>query len=148
MKLRNALIEDLEQIISLHQKEMHYQWEREHFIKEFESEFSTFMVLTIEDKIIGYFVVRIMYEQMDLMIIHIDNQYQKHGYGQFILEYIYYLAIKNNCENIILEVYIKNYPAINFYEKNGFNQIDQRNDYYEKGNHALIYTKQVNYNER
>ena len=41
------------------------------------------------------------------------------------------IAKRYNSKKIMIEVRSKNSPAINFYKKNGFNQISERKEYYK-----------------
>jgi len=143
LKLVKASKNDIEEILSLHEKLFNYEYTYENYANEIELGFAGFMVLKNDDKIVGYFIVHSIFEQMEIVIIAIDEEYQQKGYGKFLLEYIEYLSHKNGCNEIILEVSHLNNKAISFYEKNKFNEIAKRKDYYCKDNHALILKKKV-----
>ena len=141
MKLLKAQENDLKQILELHTKLFDYNYTYDNYLFEIDNAISHFMVLKNNEQIIGYFVIHIIYEQLEIVIIAISEEYQNQGYGQFLLDYIDYLKIKNCCHEILIEVLETNYKAISFYEKNNFFLLDRRNDYYGKGKNALIYRK-------
>ncbi|MDL2211496.1 GNAT family N-acetyltransferase [Erysipelotrichaceae bacterium OttesenSCG-928-M19] len=141
MKLRNATKDDLLAILKLHDVLFDYKYTYDNYLIELDNEISDFMVLENNGIIIGYFITHTAFEQLEIVIIAIANEYQRLGYGKFFLQYIDYLKNKRAATEILIEVSIFNEVAINFYQKNGFKYLTQRDDYYNKGNHALVYRK-------
>ncbi|MDF9867187.1 ribosomal protein S18 acetylase RimI-like enzyme [Bacilli bacterium PM5-3] len=141
MKLQKATENDINNILELHNNLFDYKYSYDNYHYELDLDISDFMVLKNDDEIIGFFIVHSIFEQLEIVMIAISNNYQYQGYGQFLMNYIEYLMIKNGCQEIILEVSCFNEKAINFYKKNRFELISQRNDYYSKNNHALIFRK-------
>lgn len=141
MKLVKAKIEDLEKIVKLHNKLFDLKYSFDNYAYEIELDISTFMVLKKDNEIIGYFVVHNIFEQLEIIIIAIDIDYQNQGLGSFLIDVIEYYKIKLNCDEIILEVKNNNESAIAFYKKHDFEHISTRKDYYGKNKDAYILRK-------
>lgn len=92
--------------------------------------FSKCLVITDDNKIVGFIVYSIIYERAEIVDIVIDSNYRKKSYGYKLLECAINDIIKNNCENISLEVNSINIPAINLYKKFNFNTVSVRKKYY------------------
>lgn len=93
-------------------------------------DFSKCLVIIDDNKIVGFIVYSIIYERSEIVDIVIDSDYRKKSYGYKLLECAINDIIKNNCENISLEVNSINIPAINLYKKFNFNTVSVRKKYY------------------
>jgi ribosomal-protein-alanine N-acetyltransferase len=73
----------------------------------------------------------------------IDSKYQHQGFGQALFSKMEEEAKLNNCNNIMLEVKETNLNAIKFYQKQGYEQISIRKNYYQDHTNALIMKKVI-----
>lgn len=85
---------------------------------------SLFWVIVFKDKIIGFFNF-IKREQsientLELQRLYIDAKYRNLNIGSQVMSKIKEIAKDMNYSGLTLKVYCNN-PAINFYNKNGFN---------------------------
>ena len=143
MKLVKACQSDVAGILKLHNELFDYEYTYDNYANELALDLADFMVLKNENSIVGYFIIHRIFEQLEIVMIGVALTYQNKGYGQFLFDYIIFLAKKYECSEIIIEVALTNQKALTFYEKNDFSMISQRNDYYGKNKHALIYRKLV-----
>jgi len=95
-----------------------------------ENPYANIKVLELNDEIIGYYDVWIIFERCEIARIAVKKEYQHQGYGQLLMNDLEKLSIENGCENIQLEVRVNNTKAINLYEKNGFITLYTREKYY------------------
>ena len=79
-------------------------------------------------KIIGFISFFHVKDEIEIIKICIIKPFQRKNYGSLLLNEIKKLKIKK----IFLEVSVENISAINFYVKNGFEQIGIRKGYYVK----------------
>jgi len=105
-------------------------WTRKNFIDSFEAK-NLFRVLRNENDIIGYYIALFASDECQLLNITVKSGLQKKGFGQLLLKSLFADCRKAHISNIFLEVRKSNSLAIRLYEKNGFNEIGIRNNYYK-----------------
>jgi ribosomal-protein-alanine N-acetyltransferase len=87
-----------------------------------------------EKKIIGFVSFFHVEDEIEIIKISILKSYQRKNYGSILINEIKKLKIKK----IFLEVSVENINAINFYLKNGFQQIGIRKGYYTNNKNLRI----------
>ena len=105
-------------------------WTKKNFIDSYEAK-NLFKVLRNENDIIGYYVALFATDECQLLNITVKSELQKKGFGQLMLKNLFIDCRKADISNIFLEVRKSNLLAIRLYEKNGFNEIGIRNNYYK-----------------
>lgn len=144
MTIRKAIHEDLDSILELDHKVLKTNWHGRLYLQEMEMPESYFTVLYLDEQFIGYLLLRVIIDEAEIMQFAVDPEYQKQGFGQNLydgaLQYITHAQV----DNIYLEVETLNQKAISFYEKNGFEKIHIRKDYYGPEKHANVMRKKMN----
>ncbi|MDR3163833.1 MAG: GNAT family N-acetyltransferase [Mycoplasmataceae bacterium] len=87
------------------------------------------------EKIIGYCIVTVTSETLDINKIYIAQQYRKNGYGK---ELLLYFRKKYSDKSIFVEVASNNLTAITFYKNLNFKPISERKNYYAQNVDAII----------
>ena len=129
-KIQLFVKEDLADVVRIENKCHFTPWTKKIFIDSYNAK-NLFKVLKSENDIIGYYVVLFSADECELLNITIKPGQQKKGFGHQILQDIFSECRKVNIINIFLEVRKSNLSAIRLYEKNGFNEIGIRNNYYQ-----------------
>jgi len=91
-------------------------------------------------EILGYAVFYDTFDSTDLFEIAVLKKKQGKGYGNALLKYTADIFCKNG-RKIFLEVNENNEKAIKLYEKNGFEEISVRKNYYGNNQNAVIMMK-------
>jgi ribosomal-protein-alanine N-acetyltransferase len=86
-----------------------------------------FKVFFIEKKLVGYYVALLAADECQLLNIAIQNN----GYGHYLITHLKKRCADADIVSIFLEVRSSNKKAIRLYEKNGFNELGIRNNYYK-----------------
>lgn len=92
------------------------------------------------DIIVGFLTATYLYETCDILSLVVDPKYRGRKIASNLLDYL----ISDSDENlklITLEVATKNIPAINLYEKFGFEKIHTRKNYYKDDDAYLMSRK-------
>ncbi len=97
----------------------------------------------VDNKLAGFIHINKLYENLDIVNIVVDNDYRKQGIATKLIDYV--ISLFNDIESIMLEVNENNIAAISLYEKNKFEIINKRNNYY--GSDAALIMKRVVENE-
>lgn len=122
--------EDLDEIVNIENKSHLTPWTKKNFTDADDAN-NLFKVLKSESNIIGYYIALFVAEECQLLNITVRLELKKKGFGQLMLKNLVEECRKKNIINIFLEVRLSNSSAIRLYEKNGFNEIGVRNNYYK-----------------
>ena len=128
-KIHCLKIDDLDAIVKIENNCHLSPWSRKNFIDSHDAK-NLFKVLKIEDDIIGYYISLFAMDESQLLNITVKSESQQKGFGQLMLKNLFSDCRKAKITNIFLEVRKSNLSAIKLYEKNGFNEIGIRNNYY------------------
>lgn len=90
-----------------------------------------FKVFFIEKKLVGYYVALLAADECQLLNIAIHSNFQNNGYGHYLITHLKKRCADADIVSIFLEVRSSNKKAIRLYEKNGFNELGIRNNYYK-----------------
>ena len=71
-------------------------------------------------------------DSADILNIGIDSEFQRQGHGTALLKHLIEELRKWDIGEILLEVRAGNKPAIQFYKRQGFEEISVRKSYYTK----------------
>ena len=78
------------------------------------------------------------------MNIVVRKAFRHQGIGQTLLDELISLTKQAGLDKMHLEVNCNNLPAINLYEKNGFQKVGVRPKYYNKTDDAILMDKNLN----
>lgn len=106
--------------------------------EEVENENSSYIIGKINNEIIGFAGLKIIFDQADIMNIVIKKTYRNQGIGTLLLENLILLAKDLNISTLFLEVNEQNKPAIHLYEKLGFKKLGVRKKYYNNNNGIIM----------
>ena len=90
-----------------------------------------FKVFFIEKKLVGYYVALLAADECQLLNLAIHSDFQNNGYGHYLITHLKKICVNANVASIFLEVRSSNKKAIRLYEKNEFNELGIRNNYYK-----------------
>ncbi len=96
-------------------------------LEDLNKEYANLYVYEEEGCILGFLQYEYHFEITDILNIAVLEERQRKGIGHQLLNY---LIENTTSERILLEVREKNKCAIQFYQKNGFKEIDRRKKYY------------------
>lgn len=81
---------------------------------------------------VGFYIVSKILDEVEIYTIAVDELYRGQNIGSFMLDHMINLSINLKVSKIWLEVSTKNIPAINLYQKFGFEKIRFRENYYAR----------------
>lgn len=98
-------------------------------------------------RIEAYGLISIAANEAHILNLCVSLKYQGQGYGKRMLEKLMQTAEQLGANSIFLEVRESNHKAIQLYDRQGFNRIGVRKNYYPSGQDredALVYAKALN----
>lgn len=119
-------------------------WPMNQFLYELkENPFASILVYELDQEVVGYLDLWVMYEQAQIATIGTAKSNQRQGIAQKLMDRAVTLAQEKGCENLTLEVRKDNAKAVALYEKNGFIKAAERKHYYEDGMDAWLLIKPI-----
>lgn len=103
-------------------------------------------VMELAGAVAGYGVMSLVVGEAHLLNICIAPEWQRRGYGRFLLGHFTALAEERGASQMFLEVRLSNAPALALYRSEGFNEVGMRKNYYpdEQGREdALILARDL-----
>ncbi len=101
---------------------------------------SKVIVYEDNDKIVGFISATYLYETCDILSLVVDPEYRRKMIATNLIGYLI-SDLGESIKLITLEVSTKNKPAINLYEKFGFEVIHRRDKYYRDADAYLMARK-------
>ena len=96
------------------------------------------LVVYKSDKIVGYCLYQVMFEQSEILRIGTHPDYQRQGIASQLFAKLNKQLEMLKVERLLLEVRADNAPAIALYERQEFVIIHQRKGYYSQPNQLAI----------
>lgn len=142
--IREAVPEDLSSVVSLEQECFISPWANDLlFVELFVSQFNHYYVLELDNKIIGFAGISVIFDECDIRKICIANEYRRNGYGFVFLEFLQKKAREFGASSLTLEVRSKNMPARGLYEKVGFVSEGIRKKYYGNDDAVIMWKRNL-----
>ncbi len=144
MEFRFAEVKDIDSLFELEKKTFISPWTYSQFEYEIkDNSFSKLLLIINEDELIGYIDYWIIFDQATINKICIKDEYRRRGLAQKLLDICFKEVKENECMVITLEVRTSNEKAIKLYQKNGFDIVLTKPQYYSDGEDAYYMVKGV-----
>ncbi len=131
--LRKMELADLDRVLSIEQRVHQHPWTRGNFIDALNSG-NLCQVYEAQQKLVGYAVLMTVVDEMHLLNISIDSEFQRQGQGAALLDEMLNVARSLPMQRVLLEVRRSNVPALGLYRKAGFSELAVRRGYYAAAN--------------
>jgi [ribosomal protein S18]-alanine N-acetyltransferase len=132
LTLRHMKHEDLDVIVELEKVLFSQPWNLASFEYELEQPYSESYVVVCGDRIVAYFMMWSLLDEMHVLNIAVIPEYRRKGIARWLLEMFIEKSQQNHIRIIHLEVRESNVGAIRLYEKIGFKNVGRRRNYYSE----------------
>lgn len=96
------------------------------------------LVVYQSDKVVGYCLYQVVFEQAEILRIGTHPDYQRQGIASNLFSKLNEKLQELEVESLLLEVRADNLPAIALYERQGFETIHQRKGYYKTAHQPAV----------
>ncbi|WP_201575591.1 ribosomal protein S18-alanine N-acetyltransferase [Psychrobacter immobilis] len=96
------------------------------------------LVVYQSDKVVGYCLYQVVFEQAEILRIGTHPAYQRQGIASQFFAKLNAELMSNQVESLLLEVRADNVAAITLYEQQGLAVIHRRKGYYQIPHHPAI----------
>ena len=118
--------------LSIEEQNSDYPWSHGQLITSIENSNNLCYCLSLKGKTVGYLIAMLTLDSADILNIGIDPDFKRQGHGTALLNHLIEELRKRDIGEILLEVRAGNKPAIQFYKRQGFEEISVRKNYYTK----------------
>ncbi len=144
MKVRKLLLEDIEQVVLINKFHRHeFKFSDKNELEKYLIikskglyKYRDLYVITEHKEVIGYFDLEWKFDKkfdkmvsVEIKLLTIKEEFRKKGIGTRAIKYILNESIKNNCKFISLQ---SRRDSEQFYFKNGFKRISEKNMWMRK----------------
>ena len=144
MEFRLAEVKDIDNLYQLENSTFVSPWTYSQFEYEIkENSFAKLLIIEENEELIGYIDYWIIFDQATINKICIKEKYRRQGLAQKLLDMCFEDIKENECMVITLEVRKSNEKAIKLYQKNGFDIVLTKPQYYSDGEDAYYMVKGV-----
>ena len=119
-------------VLFIEEQNSDYPWSQLQFTTSIENSKNLCFYFSYDDKTIGYLIAMVSIDTADILNIGIDPDFQRKGYATGLLNHLIEELKKRNISEILLEVRSGNKSAIQFYKRQGLEEISIRKNYYTK----------------
>ena len=119
----------LDAVVAIEQRAYEHPWTRGNFADSLRSGYQA-QLLCAGDVVLGYFVAMRGVDEVHLLNITVDPQFQGHGWGRVMLDGLALWSRSVGAEWLWLEVRTSNLRAQRIYGRYGFRRVGERKHYY------------------
>jgi ribosomal-protein-alanine N-acetyltransferase len=124
---------DAEAVAALHAKSFYRGWPRQDIEAYLiDPDTPTLVVCDARRKVLGFAMLRLLGDDVELMTIAVDRKVQGKGVGEALLRACFEDLLMTPAKRMVLEVAADNPPALKLYRKLGFTQLSERKGYYAR----------------
>lgn len=143
--LQHVWLEDVADMVGVHQKCFQVAWTVESLYQLIETQKPLGLKVILGEKLVGFILVSAVVTEAEILTLGVDPDYQRQKLGQLLLNEMMALLQTKQVAKLFLEVAETNIAGIHFYQKNGFEKVGVRKNYYHFPNRtqadALIMQK-------
>ena len=138
--------DDIEEVSKIEADSFSEPWSPNGFATSIEREDTMFLVAEFQGRVVGYIGSYICMEDVDITNVAVDKSYRQNGIANMLLERFCIICKEKRIERIGLEVRKSNLAAIHLYEKQGFENVGIRKNFYRKPTeNAIVMNKYYEY---
>ncbi len=144
-KLKRASIDNLAEILALEGQndEWDLSWNEIGIRQSFDNPSYACFLYEIGDQSKGLVSVMMLGDEAEILRVVVENSVRLQGVASKMLNELFVTLNKQGVKKVFLEVNNQNYPALSLYKKLGFKEISRREEYYGKGEDAILMQKNI-----
>lgn len=142
--IRPMTSEDTKAVSDLEKECFSHPWSQNAIEAELSNSNAHFFVAVKETDVCGYIGCHIILDECYIANVAVSEKFRRQGIGRLLTDKILTYAKDKNCAFVSLEVRKSNISAISLYEKQGFEFVGERKNFYsDPTENAYIMTKEI-----
>ena len=115
-----------------------WRWNPTKVIRAISNPRAVVLVAKTPTQFAGFGIMQYYEKRANLNLLAVDRKFRGNGIGSALVSQLQNIALKNDIDNIYVQVREKNKRGIRFYEKLGYEMIDMTKRYYSGKENAVI----------
>lgn len=137
--IREMKTNDIKDVLKIESESFSTPWSENAFLIELnENKLARYIVAEIDKEVVGYAGIWFILNEGHITNIAVLKEYRGKGLGNKLIEGLIWISIKNNIDNMTLEVRKTNIVAQSLYKKYGFIDSGTRPGYYQDNKEDAI----------
>jgi ribosomal-protein-alanine N-acetyltransferase len=133
LHIEPAQPQDADVVATLHARSFYRGWPRQDIEAYLiDPDTPTLVACDARRKVVGFAMLRILGDDVELMTIAVDKRFQGKGVGEALLRACFEDLMMTPARRMVLEVAADNPAAIRLYQKLGFQKLSERKGYYAR----------------
>lgn len=128
--VRAMQAKDTEAVAKLEEMIFSQPWSRQGFLDALNLGNTIFLVAEERERILGYIGMYFSIDEGEITNVAVNPRQRCRGIGELLIREIKKEAERRSIARIVLEVRVSNHSAIRLYERNGFQNLGVRKDFY------------------
>ena len=133
--------DDLEQVLAIERASSPAPWTADHFRSEWDKSHSRSLVLTddeTDEQVVGFIVFWCLGHQGHILEVATHPEHRRRGLGKRLVQLAVQHALREQMQEILLEVRTSNDAAVRLYQSNSFDIRQIRRRFYSNGEDAYV----------
>lgn len=130
--IRKMEVADAVKVAEIEKEVFSLPWSQKSFEDAVQKDNNMYFVACDGDKIAGYIGAWGVFDEADVTNVCVASEYRRQGIAQQLLNELIAEGHHRGIFSLFLEVRESNLPAQKLYEKNGFQNVGMRKNFYEK----------------
>ncbi len=133
LHIEPATPRDADAVAKLHAASFYRGWPRQDIEAYIiDPDTPTLVVCDARRRVVGFAMLRILGDDVELMTIAVEPRYRGKGLGQALMRACFEDLLMTPARRMVLEVAADNPAAIRLYQKLGFTKLSERQGYYAR----------------
>ncbi|GGE67022.1 ribosomal-protein-alanine acetyltransferase [Streptosporangium jomthongense] len=129
LTIRSLVPGDLPQVLEIERLAYSYPWSEAVFLDCFKPDYRVWGAC-LGDDLVGYAVVTHILDEVHLLNLCVHPGWRGHGAGRRLVRHLLAEAVREEMNQVLLEVRLSNKVATRLYRNEGFEEIGRRPGYY------------------
>ncbi len=143
LRMRRMAKSDLNEVVRIEQAIYPQAWSASLFGEELSRNNRYYIVLEVDEVIVGYGGLMIVDSDAHVTTIAVDPQFQSRGFGTRLMISLVDAALSARADHLTLEVRVSNEGARNLYRRFGFVPVGLRKDYYRDEDALVMWATDI-----
>ncbi len=131
VQIRWMIRRDMAEVLRIENSSFEFPWSEDDFIRCLRQRNCIGMIAECQEKVVGYMIYELHKSRLHIINFSVSSDLRRRGVGTQMISKLVNKLSHERRPRIILEVRETNYPAIKFFQRNGFLAVSLLRNFYQ-----------------